>query len=196
MLDITGAGTQHPMRSHWKLRPGPQSHKNSKQQCKRYRANTVTANSKASATRQTAQQPQLAPPKPVLQQSRNHSTSAQTRQSIGKTFTSSSVPWTWRSWCARVLALSKSGSFRGTNVPAPFAREADRSSGSCGRVHHRRPGWIAAAYGARSTTERQLHWPFLLRHRRWRRCHRHRRRRQKQRSACVPGTCHQRCEQE
>ena len=62
MLDITGAGTQHPMRSHWKLRPGPQSHKNSKQQCKRYRANTVTANSKASATRQTAQQPQPAPP--------------------------------------------------------------------------------------------------------------------------------------
>ena len=34
MLDITGAGTQPPMRSHWKLRPGPQSHKNSKQQCK------------------------------------------------------------------------------------------------------------------------------------------------------------------
>ena len=62
MLDITGAGTQHLMRSHWKLRPpGPQSHKNSKQQCKRYRANTVTANSKASATRQTAQQPQPAP---------------------------------------------------------------------------------------------------------------------------------------
>ena len=61
MLDITGAGTQPPMRSHWKLRPGPQSHKNSKQQCKRYRANTVTANSKASATRQAAQQPQPAP---------------------------------------------------------------------------------------------------------------------------------------
>ena len=61
MLDISGAGTQHPMRSHWKLRPGPQSHKNSKQQCKRYRANTVTANSKASATRQAAQQPQPAP---------------------------------------------------------------------------------------------------------------------------------------
>ena len=34
------------------------------------------------------------------------------------------------------------------------------------------------------------------RKRRWRRCHRHRCRRQKQRSACVPGTCHQRCEQE
>ena len=61
MLDITGAGTQPPMRSHWKLRPGPQSHKNSKQQCKRYRASTVTANSKASATRQAAQQPQPAP---------------------------------------------------------------------------------------------------------------------------------------
>ena len=61
MLDISGAGTQHPMRSHWKLRPGPQSHKNSKQQCKRYRANTVTANSKASAARQTAQQPQPTP---------------------------------------------------------------------------------------------------------------------------------------
>ena len=35
MLDITGAGAQPPMRPHWKLRPGPQSHKNSKQQCKR-----------------------------------------------------------------------------------------------------------------------------------------------------------------
>ena len=35
--------------------------KHSKQQCKRYRANTVTANSKASATRQAAQQPQPAP---------------------------------------------------------------------------------------------------------------------------------------
>jgi len=40
MLDITGARAQPPMRSHWKLRPGPQSHKNSKQQCKRHRANT------------------------------------------------------------------------------------------------------------------------------------------------------------
>ena len=27
MLNITGAGAQPPMRSHWKLRPGPQSHK-------------------------------------------------------------------------------------------------------------------------------------------------------------------------
>ena len=62
MLDITGAGTQPPMQSHWKLRPGPQSHKNSKQQCKRYRANTATANSKASATRQTAPQPRPVPP--------------------------------------------------------------------------------------------------------------------------------------
>ena len=61
MLDITGAGAQLPMRSHGKLRPGPQSHKNSEQQCKRYRANTHTANSKASATRQAAQQPQPAP---------------------------------------------------------------------------------------------------------------------------------------
>ena len=40
--------------------------KHSKQQCKRYRANTVTANSKASATRQAGQQPQPAPPKPAL----------------------------------------------------------------------------------------------------------------------------------
>ena len=61
MLDITGAGAQLPMRSHWKLRPGPQSHKNSEQQCKRIRASTATANSKASATRQAAQQPQPAP---------------------------------------------------------------------------------------------------------------------------------------
>ena len=52
MLDITGAGAQLPMRSHWKLRPGPQSHKkkraamqalqsrhtHSKQQSKRYKA--------------------------------------------------------------------------------------------------------------------------------------------------------------
>ena len=44
MLDITGAGAQLPMRSHWKLRPGPQSHKNSEQQCKRIRASTATAN--------------------------------------------------------------------------------------------------------------------------------------------------------
>ena len=66
MLDITGAGAQLPMRSHWKLRPGPQSHKNSEQQCKRIRASTATANSKASATRQAAQQPQPAPPKPAL----------------------------------------------------------------------------------------------------------------------------------
>ena len=50
MLDITGAGAQLPMRSHWKLRPGPQSHKNSERQCKRIRASTATANSKASAT--------------------------------------------------------------------------------------------------------------------------------------------------
>ena len=47
ILDISGAGTQHPIRSHWKLRPGPQSHKkNSKQQCKRHKANTVTANTR------------------------------------------------------------------------------------------------------------------------------------------------------
>ena len=39
MLDITGARTQPPMRSHWKLRPGPQSYLlcNSKQLSKRYK---------------------------------------------------------------------------------------------------------------------------------------------------------------
>ena len=39
MLDITGARTQPPMRSHQKLRPGPQSYLlcNSKQQSKRYK---------------------------------------------------------------------------------------------------------------------------------------------------------------
>ena len=67
MLDITGAGTQHPIRSHWMLRPSPQSYKNSKQQSKRYRANTITANSKTSTTKQTAQQPQPAPPVPPPQ---------------------------------------------------------------------------------------------------------------------------------
>ena len=41
MLDITGAGAQLPVRSHWKLRPGPQSHK--------------TASSNASASGQTQQ---------------------------------------------------------------------------------------------------------------------------------------------
>jgi len=41
MLDITGAGAQLPMRSHWKSRPGPQSHKNSEQQCKRIRATII-----------------------------------------------------------------------------------------------------------------------------------------------------------
>ena len=69
MLDITGAGAQLPMRSHWKLRPGPQSHKNSEQQCKRIRASTATANSKASATRQAAQQPQ---PAPLSRRKRTH----------------------------------------------------------------------------------------------------------------------------
>jgi len=54
MLDISGAGAQLPMRSHGKLRPGPQSHRNSEQQCKRIRANTASSN--ASATGQT--QPQ------------------------------------------------------------------------------------------------------------------------------------------
>ena len=54
MLDISGAGAQLPMRSHGKLRPGPQSHKNSKQQCKRIRANTASSN--ASATGQTQSQ--------------------------------------------------------------------------------------------------------------------------------------------
>ena len=42
MLDITGAGTQRPMRSHWKLRPA--------------RSHTKTASSNASATGQA--QPQ------------------------------------------------------------------------------------------------------------------------------------------
>jgi len=73
MLDITGAGAQPPMRSHWKLRSGPLSYekpraavqvrqgKHSKRPCQRYRADTATANSKASATGQAAQQPQPAP---------------------------------------------------------------------------------------------------------------------------------------
>ena len=64
MLNKTGAGAQHPIRSHWMLRPSPQSYKNSKRQSKRYRANIITANSKTSATTQTAQQPQPAPPPP------------------------------------------------------------------------------------------------------------------------------------
>ena len=51
MLNKTGAGAQHPIRSHWMLRPSPQSYKNSKQQRKCYRANTITANSKPSATK-------------------------------------------------------------------------------------------------------------------------------------------------
>ena len=70
MLNKTGAGAQHPIRSHWMLRPSPQSYKNSKQQSKRYRANTITANSKTSATKQTAQQPQPAP-SPHLKQGRD-----------------------------------------------------------------------------------------------------------------------------
>ena len=36
MLNKTGAGAQHPIRSHWMLRPSPQSYNNSKQQSKRY----------------------------------------------------------------------------------------------------------------------------------------------------------------
>ena len=86
MLDITGAGAQPPMRSHWKLRPGPQSHKNSEQQCKRYRANTVTANSNTSATGQTAQQPRPAPPKPALLTS-NHRPPRGTSNNERKTYT-------------------------------------------------------------------------------------------------------------
>ena len=68
MLDITGAGAQPPMRSHWKLRSGPLSYekpraavralqgKHSKWPCKRCRANT--ANSNASAAGQTQSQQQ------------------------------------------------------------------------------------------------------------------------------------------
>ena len=84
MLDITGAGAQPPMRSYWKLRPGPQSHKktassntsatgqtqsqqtarqapqgkhsHSKQQGKRY-----TANGPATATGSPVPPPQLSP---------------------------------------------------------------------------------------------------------------------------------------
>ena len=63
MLDITGAGAQLPMRSHWKLRPGPQSHKNSEQQCKRYRANT--AHSKQQSKRYKASGPATATCAPV-----------------------------------------------------------------------------------------------------------------------------------
>ena len=54
MLDISGAGAQLPMRSHWKLRPGPHEHKNSEKQCKRGRANSASSN--ASATGQTQSQ--------------------------------------------------------------------------------------------------------------------------------------------
>jgi len=57
MLNKTGAGTQHPIRSYWMLRSSPQSynnskhqsklqgkHNNSEQQYKRYKANsTATA---------------------------------------------------------------------------------------------------------------------------------------------------------
>ena len=45
MPDITGDGTQHPMRSHWKLCPDPQSYlyNNSKQQSKRYNANSTNS---------------------------------------------------------------------------------------------------------------------------------------------------------
>ena len=46
--------------------------KHSKQQCKRYRANTVTANSKASATRQAAQQPQPLRPVPLFPSQPKH----------------------------------------------------------------------------------------------------------------------------
>jgi len=54
MLDITGAGAQPPMRSHWKLRSGPLSYKNREQQCKCDRANTASGH--ASATGQTRPQ--------------------------------------------------------------------------------------------------------------------------------------------
>ena len=123
------------MRSHWKLCPGPQSHKNSKQHSKRYRANTTTANSKPSAAKQTTQQPQLAPPQPALQHPRNHLTSAQTRQLAqcshphpcpGRGDRGVRVCWRCRSWtasagptCRRRLLGRLTG---------------DWSSGSCGRV--------------------------------------------------------------
>ena len=61
MLDITGAGAQLPMRSHWKLRPGPQSHKNSEQQCKRIRANTASSNAGATGQAQSQQTTKQAP---------------------------------------------------------------------------------------------------------------------------------------
>ena len=63
MLDITGAGAQLPMRSHGKLRPGPQSHKNSEQQCKRYRARHT--HSKQQSKRYKASGPATATCAPV-----------------------------------------------------------------------------------------------------------------------------------
>ena len=56
MLDITGAGTQPPMHSHWELRSGPLSYKkkNREQQCKCGRANTASGH--ANATEQTRPQ--------------------------------------------------------------------------------------------------------------------------------------------
>ena len=44
------------------MRPSPQSYNNSEQQSKRYKANTTTANSEASAIKQTEQHPQPAFP--------------------------------------------------------------------------------------------------------------------------------------
>ena len=60
MLDITGDGTQRPMRSHWKLCPDPQSYlyNNSKQQSKRYRANSTNSTATTGTPRTDARRPQ------------------------------------------------------------------------------------------------------------------------------------------
>ena len=51
MLNKTGAGAQHTMRSHWMLRPSPQSYNNGKQQSKCYALQGKHNNSKQHNTR-------------------------------------------------------------------------------------------------------------------------------------------------
>ena len=129
MLDITGAGAQLPMRSHGKLRPGPQSHKNSEQQCKRYRARHT--HSKQQSKRYKASGPATATCAPVPPQAHTrapgrpecHSchrrlTWKARAYAVSTMFTSSSMPRHARPRIAGPCAcccapLGKSGGFRG-----------------------------------------------------------------------------------
>jgi hypothetical protein len=148
MLNKSGAGTQHPIRSYWMLRPSPQSYNNSKQQSVRYKANTITDNSKTAMRHQYKQHSNRNPlPLRTTQALRhprghrphpwNHPTRTQTRQYIGSMFTSSSVPGTWwRLWPAWLTGTLHDGGIRSVRSPprrAPLLATPIAKPLQCGR---------------------------------------------------------------